>query len=187
MLITIAVSLDPNQARQNVWPDLDPNCLTLMVFPKEFFKKVDFEKNLQVTRRHAKLPSMQRVNTIFIWAGSILDFWASLATWYTKQQKKRMFNYMCVFSHLLKNPMPNIWLNMKTTALWRKSKIRECRATAYVLLRLWYKYELRKYSHQVIYKHVPVEFWYTYFTQKLNLTKWENFLTLNVYCKHRNA
>ena len=66
MLITIAVSLDPNQARQNVWPDLDPNCLTLMVFPKEFFKKVDFEKNLQVTRRHAKLPSMQRVNTIFI-------------------------------------------------------------------------------------------------------------------------
>ena len=26
---TFANSLDPDQARQNVWPDLDPNCLTL--------------------------------------------------------------------------------------------------------------------------------------------------------------
>ena len=29
LLITFANSLDPNQARQNVGPDLDPNCLTL--------------------------------------------------------------------------------------------------------------------------------------------------------------
>ena len=28
LLITIANSLDPDQARQNVRPDLDPNCLT---------------------------------------------------------------------------------------------------------------------------------------------------------------
>ena len=28
LLITFANSLDPDQARQNVWPDLDPNCLT---------------------------------------------------------------------------------------------------------------------------------------------------------------
>ena len=28
LLITIANSLDPDQARQNVGPDLDPNCLT---------------------------------------------------------------------------------------------------------------------------------------------------------------
>ena len=28
-LITLANSLDPDQARQNVWPVLDPNCLTL--------------------------------------------------------------------------------------------------------------------------------------------------------------
>ena len=35
---------------------------TLMVFQKEFFKKVDFEKNQQTTIKHAKLPRMQSVN-----------------------------------------------------------------------------------------------------------------------------
>ena len=29
LLITIENSLDPDQARQNVRPDLDPNCFTL--------------------------------------------------------------------------------------------------------------------------------------------------------------
>ena len=29
LLITFANSLDPGQDRQNVYPDLDPNCLTL--------------------------------------------------------------------------------------------------------------------------------------------------------------
>ena len=29
LLITFANSLDPDEARQNVGPDLDPNCLTL--------------------------------------------------------------------------------------------------------------------------------------------------------------
>ena len=28
LLVTFANSLDPDQARQNVGPDLDPNCLT---------------------------------------------------------------------------------------------------------------------------------------------------------------
>ena len=37
LLITFANSLDPYQARQNVGPDLDPDCLTLMVFLKLFF------------------------------------------------------------------------------------------------------------------------------------------------------
>ena len=51
LLITFANSLDPDQARQNVGPDLDPKLFdTLMVFPKEFFKKVDFEKNQQTTK-----------------------------------------------------------------------------------------------------------------------------------------
>ena len=36
----ILPSLDPDQAVQNVGPDL-----TLMVFPKEFFEEVDFEKS----------------------------------------------------------------------------------------------------------------------------------------------
>ena len=31
-----------DSAQQDVGPDLDPNCLTLMVFPKEFFENVDF-------------------------------------------------------------------------------------------------------------------------------------------------
>ena len=47
--MTFANSLDPDQARQNVRPDLSPNCLTLMVFLKEYFEKVDFEKNQQKT------------------------------------------------------------------------------------------------------------------------------------------
>ena len=39
--ITFANSLDPDQAQQNVGPDLDPNCLTLWrYFWKFFFKKL---------------------------------------------------------------------------------------------------------------------------------------------------
>ena len=35
---------------------------TLLVFSKEFFKKkIDFEKNHQTTKTHAKVPSRQRV------------------------------------------------------------------------------------------------------------------------------
>ena len=34
----------------NVGPDLDPNCLTLMVFLTKFFKNADFEKNHQTTK-----------------------------------------------------------------------------------------------------------------------------------------
>ena len=34
---------------------------TLLTFLKEFFEKVDFEKNQQTTKKHEKLPSMQRV------------------------------------------------------------------------------------------------------------------------------
>ena len=39
LLITFANSLDPDQDWQNVGPDLDPNCLSLIVFLKEFFEK----------------------------------------------------------------------------------------------------------------------------------------------------
>ena len=49
---TISNSLDPDQARQSVGPDPDPNCLTLMVFLKECFKKVNFEE--EKTRRLQK-------------------------------------------------------------------------------------------------------------------------------------
>ena len=36
-------------------------------------------------------------------------------------------------------------------------------------------------------EHVSVEFWYTYFTRKVNLTKQENFLTSDVYRKCRKV
>ena len=57
---TFANSLDPDQVRQYVGPDLDPNCLT-HIFLKYFFEKFSFEKNQQTTKKHEKLPSMQRV------------------------------------------------------------------------------------------------------------------------------
>ena len=46
LLITFVNSLDP-----------------LMVFLKEFFENIDFEKN-QMTKKHAKLPSRQKVNLV---------------------------------------------------------------------------------------------------------------------------
>ena len=57
LLITFANSLDPDQAQQNVGPDLNLKLFnTLMVFLKEFFIKVDFEKNQQTTKKkHEKL------------------------------------------------------------------------------------------------------------------------------------
>ena len=60
LLITFANSLDPDQDRQNVSPDLDPNCFTLIVF-LEYILKVNFERK-SADYKHEKLPSMQRVN-----------------------------------------------------------------------------------------------------------------------------
>ena len=58
LLITFANSLDPDQARQNVEPDLDPKSKlfdTLMVFLKDFFKK----KLILKKRIHRRQKSMQ--------------------------------------------------------------------------------------------------------------------------------
>ena len=62
MMITLVNSFDPDQARQNMVPELDQNCLSLrvMVFQKSFFKKVTFLKRSAATKKHAKLPSMHR-------------------------------------------------------------------------------------------------------------------------------
>ena len=59
--MTFANSLNPDQALQHIEADMDPNCLTLMIFLNEFFEKVDFEKSQQMTKKHAKLPSRDRV------------------------------------------------------------------------------------------------------------------------------
>ena len=54
LLITFTNSLDPDQAQQNVEPNLGLICLTLMVFLKKFFPQ-KFLKNPQ-TAKIAKLP-----------------------------------------------------------------------------------------------------------------------------------
>ena len=54
-----ATNSDPDQARQHVGPDQDPNCFTLMLFLEEFIEKINFEKNQQTTKNHENLPSMQ--------------------------------------------------------------------------------------------------------------------------------
>ena len=60
LLLIFANSFDHDQARQNVGPDLDPNCLTPDSVPERiFWKKLIFEKSQQATKFHEKLPSMQ--------------------------------------------------------------------------------------------------------------------------------
>ena len=44
LLITFTNSLDTDQAQQNVSPDLDPNCLTLIMLLKFFFEKVNLKR-----------------------------------------------------------------------------------------------------------------------------------------------
>ena len=51
LLITFANSLDTDQPRHDVRPDLDPNCLTLMLFTKEYLERSDVEKYLQTTKK----------------------------------------------------------------------------------------------------------------------------------------
>ena len=51
LLITFSNSLNPDQDRQTVGPDLDPNCLTLYSVPVKMFLKVNFEKSQQLTTK----------------------------------------------------------------------------------------------------------------------------------------
>ena len=53
LLITFTNSLDPDQAQQNVGPDLDPNCMTLWWYSsKNFAKKLILEK---ISRRQKSM------------------------------------------------------------------------------------------------------------------------------------
>ena len=57
LLLIFANSLGPDQAGHCVGPDLDPNCVDLLiltVFLKEYFKKVNFEKSQQLTKKIIK-------------------------------------------------------------------------------------------------------------------------------------
>ena len=63
--MTFANSLDSDQALQNVRPELDPNCLTLMVFLKEFFRYVDFEKKSADDKKSVKISQEAESTLIF--------------------------------------------------------------------------------------------------------------------------
>ena len=59
-----ANTLDPDQDSQNVGPDMDPNCLTLMVFLKEFFEKDDFVKIQHATKHLKNYPACKEPNPL---------------------------------------------------------------------------------------------------------------------------
>ena len=59
LLITFANGLEPDQARHFY---MDSNCLTLWWYSwKMFLKKIILKENPQMTKKHTKLHSMQRV------------------------------------------------------------------------------------------------------------------------------
>ena len=65
-LVAFVNSLDPDQARQNVGPNLHSSCRfdPLIVFLKQYVEKRDVEKSAD-DKIHEKLPSMQRVKVAF--------------------------------------------------------------------------------------------------------------------------
>ena len=63
LLIVFANSLGPDQARQNVGPDLGPNCLTLWWYSwMNFSKKLILKKNQQTTKNMKKYPAFKELN-----------------------------------------------------------------------------------------------------------------------------
>ena len=65
MLITFANSLDPDQDRRNVGPDLDPNCLTLWWCSwKNFMKKVILKI---CSRRHKIMKNFPACKELTTW------------------------------------------------------------------------------------------------------------------------
>ena len=65
LLLTFANSFDPDQARHNLGPDLDPNCLTLIFFPKGYFGEKKMKKVSRGQQNHEKLPNMQWIFLFF--------------------------------------------------------------------------------------------------------------------------
>ena len=55
--------------------------------------------------------------------------------------------YVITYVRLPNARMLNIWLNIKNNSSRRRiKKIGDCHATDYAFLRLWYKFEVRKFS-----------------------------------------
>ena len=58
-------SFDPNQDGQNDRLDMDPNRFdTLIVFLKELYEKVNFEKNQQTTKKHENYPACKELKVL---------------------------------------------------------------------------------------------------------------------------
>ena len=55
--------LGPGSGQTKCWHDLDPNCLTLMVFLKEYFEKDDFEK---ISRQVWESPSSNTCYFVYV-------------------------------------------------------------------------------------------------------------------------
>ena len=60
-----AGSLDPDQARHNVGPDLDPSCLTAVI-TERIFEKCYVEKYLQTTKIVKNYPACREFNAFQI-------------------------------------------------------------------------------------------------------------------------
>ena len=91
-MINTAKQFGSDQAKQNVGPDLDFKLfdITLMVILNDFFENVDFEKHQQRIKRHAKMPSMQRVSPVPV----VVSWHVCGAEHYIQLQGK---SYRCTF------------------------------------------------------------------------------------------
>ena len=79
--------------------------------------------------------------------------------------------------------MLNMWLNIKNNCSMKKIKNRGMSCNSLDSCICGYIQAQKVFSLGHIYflrdKHVPVKFWYTYFTRNVHLRKRENFLTSN--------
>ena len=93
---------------QTVWSQMVKNS----PFLKEFFEKVDFEKNQQTTKQHAKLPSRQRVpfaawkilirraELTYDWHQMYNQIWKTMLFWNGREYKKKKWSTMAGFIFL---------------------------------------------------------------------------------------
>ena len=97
LLITFANSFNPDQDRQNVGPDLDPNRLTLwttlMVFLKEFITLLTFANSLNPDQdRQNVIPDLD-LNGLTLWWYSKRNFLKNLHFEKNQQTTESMQNY----------------------------------------------------------------------------------------------
>ena len=71
LLITFANSLDPDQDRLNICPNLDPNHLTLIVILKETFEKCNFEKSADDNQGMRNYPACKELTDVGVFFDSV--------------------------------------------------------------------------------------------------------------------